>query len=335
MLNLKMNNFLDPKMTKSQPNLLRVLTYHRVADPKDSAVLDPRLISTDPATFERQMQYLTNHYQVVSLEEVFNAVESKGHLPKGAVLITFDDAYFDLAHHALPILKRWQLPATIFVPTAYPDRPDLAFWWDRIYRAFAQTAQKELDIAPIGKLSLKTSEDRRQSNRRIKQRLLALGYAEAMNLVDDICYRLDSKPLVQKSLLSWEELRQVAKEGVTLGAHTRTHPYLIRLSSAQMHEEIVGAQQDLKREIGHTFPVFCYPNGDHNKAVVDTLRQAGFVLAFTTMSGQNDLNTADLLRLNRQSIYPKTSLPIFCLRLLRVGGYLDRWRLRKERQQYI
>ncbi len=102
-------------------NSLCVLAYHRVSDPKDSPMLDPGLLSATLASFEQQMCYLTKDYQVVSLEEVLNAVERETCLPSRAVLITFDDAYCDFADYAWSILNRFRLPATIFVPTAYPN----------------------------------------------------------------------------------------------------------------------------------------------------------------------------------------------------------------------
>ena len=111
--------------------MLRVLTYHRVAKPNDTPTLEPRLISTTPAMFAQQMRYLARHYAVVSLEDVLHAVTTGMRLPKRAVLITFDDAYRDVGDIAWPILQRYQLPATLFVPTWYPAQPERALWWDR------------------------------------------------------------------------------------------------------------------------------------------------------------------------------------------------------------
>jgi peptidoglycan/xylan/chitin deacetylase (PgdA/CDA1 family) len=323
------------RINGKRSNVLRALTYHRVADLKDSAMLDPRTISATPATFDQHMRYLAGHYQVVSLEEVFDAVEKGTCLPNRAVLITFDDAYCDFTKYAWPILKQFRLPATIFVPTAYPDRPDRALWWDRLHRAFSYTSQTELHPTPIGLLSLGTFEERRRSLQRLQDHVITLPNAEAIALVDEICFKLDSQQIIQKSILSWEELRQLAKEGVTLGAHTQTHPILTQISPKQVREETVGSQQDLRREIGSVLPVFCYPNGDHDELVVSILNEEGFVLAFTTLDGQNDLNSTNLLRLCRTNITRRTSLPILRLRLLSLVSYLDKWRHRKKQRQRL
>jgi peptidoglycan/xylan/chitin deacetylase (PgdA/CDA1 family) len=300
--------------------------YHRVAEPRQGSTLDPRLISATPAAFALQMRYLARHYAVVSMPEVLEAVDKGRHLPRRAVLLTFDDAYRDFADTAWPLLQRHGLPVTLFVPTAYPDRPESGFWSDRLYQAVTCTTHTVLHGTPWGGLRLETARQRHASFQRLRNYLSTLSQVEAMRRVEDVCTHLGQQRVTQRSVLTWDELRQLARQGVTLASHTQTHATLTRLTPAQMHAEIDAAQQDLQREIGQTLPVFCYPRGDHNEAVVRILRAAGYVLAFTTLDGHNDLRAADLLRLRRTNITRRTSLPLFRLRLTRLGATLDRWR---------
>lgn len=316
-------------ISRRRRNLLRVLTYHRVAEPEDSPMLNPRLISATPNVFAEQMRYLAKHYYVVSMQEVLSAVERGTYLPQRAVLITFDDAYYDFTEYAWPILKRFQLPVTIFVPTAYPDQPHRAFWSDRLYRAFTYTSETGLPETPIGYLPLGTSEERRQSLRRLHSYLKTIAHSEAMGLIDETCSRLGNGHLVQKCVLSWEELRHLAQEGVTLGAHTRTHPIMTQLWPEQVREEVIGSQDDLQREVGFALPIFCYPSGAQDDTIVDILRQEGFALAFTTADGHNNLGRVDPLRLRRTNLTRRTTPFIFRLRLLRWAAHLDAWRHRK------
>jgi peptidoglycan/xylan/chitin deacetylase (PgdA/CDA1 family) len=310
--------------------MLRVLAYHRIADPSSASMLDPRLISATQDTFELQMAYLASGYHVVSMEDVLNAIEGGSRLPEKAVLITFDDAYVDFAANAWPILKRYRLPVTVFVPTAYPDQPERSFWWDRLYRAFFHTPKTELSASPLGPLSLKSSEERRYSLRKLQIYMKSLAHQQAMALTDEVCSELGIEKTTYKSTLSWGELRQLARDGVTLGAHTQTHPILTQLEPRQIRAEVAGSQQDLKREIGRVLPVFCYPNGNCNDMVIDILREEGFVAAFTMQSGHNDLRCADHFRLCRTSINKRTSPLVFRLRLLPLFGYIDRWRNRNK-----
>lgn len=318
------------KSNGRRPNLLRVLTYHRVAGLNDRSMLDPRLISATPEKFERQMRFLASRYQVISMVDVLDAIEQGTYLPDRAILITFDDAYFDFTEYAWPILKQLNLPATIFVPTSYPDQPDRAFWWDRLHYAFVKTSRDELRETPVGTLPLGTYENKRQSLRRLQDHLKTRSQTEVTTITCDICDQLDRGWQSQKSILSWDELRHLTWEGVTIGAHTRTHSILTHVSLEQARQEIVGSQQDLKEEIGTALPIFSYPDGAHNEAIIKILEEEGFVLAFTTTDGQNDLNAQAALRLYRNNVGKRSSMPIFRLRLSRYGKYVDKWRRRKQ-----
>lgn len=306
--------------------MLRILAYHRVAELRDTQTVDARSVSATPAGFTRQMKHLARNYHVISMLQLLNRVENGIPLPKRAVLITFDDAYSDFAYAAWPTLKRFGLPATLFVPTAYPGRKELVFSWDRLYQAFSGTARTELWVEPLGRLPLTNSEEKRRALRKVQDHLPTVSDDEAMILVESVCAQLAKGRLYSGSVLTWDQLRQLAKEGLTLGSHTRTHPVMIRVTPDRMREEIRASQADLKREIGTALPIFCYPNGSHNDAVVSILKEEGIRLAFTTLSGPNNSQSLDLLRLRRIVITPRTSSAVFCIRLLPPGAYFDAWR---------
>src|SRR5207245_8759834 len=136
-------------------------------------------------------------------------------------------------------------------------------------------------------------------------------------------------PVYSCSVLTWDQLRQLAKDGLTLGSHTQTHPIMTQVTPERMREEIRASQEDLKREIGTAVPIFCYPNGNHNDTVMAVLRDEGILLAFTTLSGENKSESLDLLRLRRTVITPRTSTAVFYFRLLPLGVYLYAWRHRR------
>jgi len=306
--------------------VLRILAYHRVAELRDTPTVDARSVSATPAGFLRQMEHLARNYHVISMLQLLNRVENGIPLPKRAVLITFDDAYSDFAYAAWPTLKRFGLPATLFVPTAYPGRNELVFSWDRLYQAFRGTARTELWVEPLGRLPLSNAEEKRRALRKVQDHLPTVSDDEAMILVEFVCAQLAKRRVYSGSVLTWDQLRQLAKEGLTLGSHTRTHPVMIRVTPDRMREEIRASQADLKREIGTALPIFCYPNGNHNDAVVSILKEEGIRLAFTTLSGPNNSQSLDLLRLRRIVITPRTSSAVFCIRLLPPGAYFDAWR---------
>ncbi len=307
-----------------QSNLLRVLTYHRVDDPESRPSLYPRVTVT-PEAFTEQMQFLAVHYYPISLPELLDAKDSGSQsLPPRAVLITFDDAYCDFAEQAWPIMRRENIPATLFVPTAFPDHPERVLWWDRLYQALRTTPRRDDLPTPVGPLPLRTAEQREQALLKLRDYVKTCPHAEAMPWVEEICSELEGLP-PEPSILSWDALRQLAGEGVTLGAHTRTHPLMNRISTQEARAEALGSLQDLQTEIGSVPPIFAYPSGGFNDEVVGGLAQEGFSLAFTTERGLNDWTSADRLRLRRINIGPRTNLTTMRTQLLPQSKYISQW----------
>ena len=301
---------------RQHSDLLRVLTYHRVDELGARPWLDPGLISATPESFREQMDYLAAYYQPVQMKDVITAIETRNHtgLPPRAVLVTFDDAYFDFQEHAWPILKQYGIPVTLFVPTAYPDQPAHTFWWDDLYQAVQNTSRNDSLNTLIGRLSLsKTS--RNQTYKSLKNYLKTLKHAEAVSRVKQLCKDLGVQPTTN-CILDWASLRKLSVEGVTLGAHTRTHPLMNRVTVEEAREEAVSSLQDLEREIGSILPICAYPSGQFTEEVVTMLESEGFRLAFTTERGINNIRHTHPLRMSRINVGGRTTLALLRAQLL-------------------
>jgi peptidoglycan/xylan/chitin deacetylase (PgdA/CDA1 family) len=303
------------RAARPHPHLLAVLTYHRVDDPSALPLLYPGLISAPPAEFEEQIRFLASQCRAISLTELLAVRRGEARLEPRSVLVTFDDGYRDFAEHAWPILKRYGIPVTLFVPTAYPGDPDRAFWWDRLYGALVSTGPRGRIATPAGEFRLATAADRLQAFRRLRTHLEALSQEEAMKLVDELCSAL-AAPTPASAVLGWPELRALAADGVVLAPHSRSHPLLDRLPREAVRDEIVGSLEDLEREIGVTPPVFAYPGGAQDAYVTRILEEAGFELAFATTRGTNDLRRTDWLRLRRINVGRASGLPLIRAQLL-------------------
>lgn len=303
--------------------LLRVLTYHRVDEPEARPWLDPGLISATPEVFEEQVRYLATHYQVVSVSEVIKVFESGngGLLPPRAMLVTFDDAYCDFEEHVWPILKRYGIPVTLFVPTAYPDQPERTFWWNDLYHAVQNTSRKDNLNTTLGLFPL-SHTSRNQTYKRLRNYLKTLKHAEAISIVKQLCDELGIEPTTN-SILGWDSLRKLTREGVTLGAHTRTHLLMNRVALEEARDEAIGSLHDLEREIGSTLPIFAYPRGEFNEEVATMLAREGFKLAFTTTKGINRIKRTDPLQIWRINVGSRTTLPILRTQLLPWAMHLN------------
>lgn len=302
-----------------RPDLLATLTYHRVA-PATDLVGAPSLVSASPSAFEEQVAYLARRFRVVGLDDVLEARERRRPIGRRAVLLTFDDAHRDFGAYAWPILRRHRLPATLFVPTAYPDAPEATLWWDWLYEALAHAPEGTVLELPGGSVRLTGPTGRADAFRRVRNEVKRRPHDEGMALVREIAgERLTTEP-PRGTVHGWDELRALAADGVTLAPHSRTHPLLDRIEVDRLDAEIAGSREDLAREIGAAPPAFAYPSGATSPAVREAVARAGMQVAFTTQRGLSRLGVTDWLALRRINVGGSTSLNV-------LRAQLGRWSL--------
>ena len=292
-----------------------VLMYHRIDEPQRTPALDPRLISASAEEFSRQVAFLAARRRPLTLDELLSVRRGERPLPPRSVVVTFDDAYRDFAEQAWPVLRRHGVPATLFVPTGYPGRPDRAFWWDRMHAALTLTTCRSPVETPAGRLELRRPEDRAAAVRTVQAWAEAVPHAEALALADRLAVDL-GVPAPQGTVLSWPELRALAQEGLALAPHTRTHPLLHRIPLDEARAEVTGSRDDLRRELGAAPPAFAFPGGSRTPELIASLPDAGFELAFTTARGGNRLPGADWLSLRRINVGRRSSVPVIRAQLL-------------------
>src|SRR5688572_22873000 len=104
---------------------ISVLMYHSVSPGTSESRVPYYETVTDPDAFARQIEFLhTNNYSVLDLESAAKRLENGEGIPEKAVVITFDDGYEDFLAYAWPVLKRYNYPATVFLPTAYISKTE-------------------------------------------------------------------------------------------------------------------------------------------------------------------------------------------------------------------
>jgi peptidoglycan/xylan/chitin deacetylase (PgdA/CDA1 family) len=262
------------------------------------------------------MKHLQRWFRPVSLEEVLDAFLRRVPLPPRAVHVTVDDAYRDFGEVAWPILRDLGIPVTVFVPTAYPADAARAFWWDRLHNA-----------------TMLRANGRPSADRTLRAKLRSMPHDETERLVDEACrdagVSFDAAPL-RSCVLSWTELRELRRQGVEFGAHTRCHVALTQVDEQRVRDEIRGSLEELKEQLGYRAPTLAYPYGMHNPLVRRVAREEGCVLAFTVEDGLNRPGQTDPMALRRTNITLRTSPALFGLRMQPWFAEIDRWRHRGE-----
>src|SRR3989344_4458910 len=111
-------------------NKVKILMYHRVDDKKIDILPYYANLNVSIKNFEEQMRYLSKNYNVIPLNDIININKNKK--IKNSVIITFDDGYIDNYLYAYPILKKYNLPATIFLPTDFIENKK-RYWLNKLY----------------------------------------------------------------------------------------------------------------------------------------------------------------------------------------------------------
>lgn len=89
----------------------------------------------------------------------------------------------------------------------------------------------------------------------------------------------------KKKLLDWGKIIEMKDKNVAFGSHTKTHPFLSRMSEKEMEEQVTGSKKAIEEKLGLPVEHFCYPYGDYNGAVIGAVANAGYSAAFTTKRG--------------------------------------------------
>jgi peptidoglycan/xylan/chitin deacetylase (PgdA/CDA1 family) len=303
------------RLDRSKRPVLPVLLYHRVDHADRSPDLDPSVISATPADFEEQMRFLAARRRPLSMEELIEIRAGRAALPPRAVLVTFDDAYRDFQEHAWPALRRHGVPVALFVPTSYPDDPGRSFWWDRLHAVIMGAKARDPVATPAGVLELATAQDREIGFRRMLEWVGENDHDTAMAAIERLASEVGNGASAGQ-VLGWDELRQLAAEGVHLGAHTRTHPMLNRVPLERAKDEVLGSVDDLRRQVGCQPQAFAFPRGAMTPELVTWLPQAGVEVAFTTARGRNHIPGADWLCLKRIVVGHRSGLSAIRAQLL-------------------
>ncbi|MEJ5255874.1 MAG: polysaccharide deacetylase family protein [Acidimicrobiales bacterium] len=98
---------------RRRPPGVVILIYHCVGGGRATSVDLP------VGLFEEQVAFLAEHATVLDLDAALDVLAARSPLPSDAVVLTFDDGTADLVDHALPVLERYRLPATLYVATGF------------------------------------------------------------------------------------------------------------------------------------------------------------------------------------------------------------------------
>ncbi|RZD16434.1 MAG: polysaccharide deacetylase family protein [Candidatus Acididesulfobacter guangdongensis] len=122
---------------------------------------------------------------------------------------------------------------------------------------------------------------------------------------------------IKDEMLKPDELREMIKAGIEIGAHTRTHPHLTMIPEENAYEEILDSKKILEEKLNININFFAYPYGDYNESVKKLVAKAGFEGAVITKTGIVK-NNADFFALRRVAIRHNTDFFKFKKKIFKV-----------------
>jgi peptidoglycan/xylan/chitin deacetylase (PgdA/CDA1 family) len=264
---------------------IRILGYHRFS-----------VSHITPQYFEKQIHYLKKSFSIISLQYYLDCLTSKKQPPPNSVLLTVDDGYHDFYDIAFPILRKYDVPATLFLTVDFIDK-NIWLWHDLLNFALKKTPMTNFTLNGMvfdlthqrGKIELKSHLD---------EVCTSIPVAERDALIDQVLKDLrvtaPDHPTSEYAPLTWNQILEMSKFKVDYGAHTCTHPILTKIDPEEALGEIKKSKERIEEVTQKDILAFCYPNGkkdDFNENIMAMVRECGFKCAMSMIYGMNNSET--------------------------------------------
>lgn len=273
----KLSSFL----LKNKEQRLLVLIYHQVFTEKNPYFPN----EPDTHTFNQQMSILHEQFNVVSLPEGLKMLDNKT-LPVKSVAITFDDGYQSCLSNALPILKKYNLPASFFIPTDAMD--DGTMWNDKLFQLIHKTKEKSLALPNHIKYDLSSVRKKISAFHKLNDELKFMLPQERDAFI--LCLK-QQLGLVDFSrvIMTSKEVEILHNDGFEIGSHSKAHPIFSMLEVDQAKEEFLHSHDKLKSIVSADISGFAYPNGkfgrDYNEETITIISETPYQYAVSTNWG--------------------------------------------------
>ena len=298
------------RMTRRRERAI-VMRYHAVTDGPGVVYAAPD-ICISVAALRLQMAFLRRAYCVVALEDLVAGLHHERPLPPGAVAVTFDDGYADNYHLAFPVLRDLGIPATVYVVTGAVD--GAAPFWVAAVRTLVDRASGPVAVpGHAAPMPAGSPEERAQAAKALTRALVTVPSAERRARLEAVAMvaGVDLDAALAGTMMSWQQLRELAAGGWTIGAHTVTHGNVTRQPAAEAEAEMMGSREAIEANVGAPALHFCYPNTggqlpSHDEATAGMLRRLGFRSGTTSQPGPVRFGV-DPYRIPRLGVTPRLS----------------------------
>jgi peptidoglycan/xylan/chitin deacetylase (PgdA/CDA1 family) len=266
---------------------LLILGYHGVSI-EDEHEWNPELFMTQELLRKRFEMIRRWDCNVLPLGEAIERLYA-GTLPERAVAITFDDGLFNFFERALPLLKEFNFPSTLYATTFYVEYNKPVFGVAADYLLW-KTRVPELDMGPLTGLKRTFEIDNRSGRMAAHSELVSYAVENGLSakLKNDLLRKLSEQLSIDFEqfcssrlfhLMTIEEIEEIAKAGVDVQLHT--HRHRVPMDQSLFRREISDNRRVIDQIVGCPPTHFCYPSGEYDPAFIPWLKDSDVVSATT------------------------------------------------------
>ena len=268
-----------------------IFMLHHVRPSREAEFAPNRHLEVTPDFLRAMLEHLQSRdIDVVTIDELHQRLTIRNFSRRFACF-TFDDGYRDNRDCALPVMREFNAPFTVFVTSDFADGRG-RLWWIALERVIAKAETLEVTIGgtPV-QLDTTTAANKQAAFDRLHDWLRALPEFELRREMQALCIRhgIDQAAICGDLCMSWRELKEFAADPlVTIGAHSISHCNLAKQSEEvatfEMRESRARIELALQTDVVH----LAYPYGDRMAAGAREFaiaRTAGYKTAVTTRPG--------------------------------------------------
>jgi len=273
------------------------------------------------AEFEDHLRVIKDSCRTISVEEAIGEIKHGG-LKENSIAITFDDGYASAYNIAFPLLRKYALSATIYLPTDWINGK-LSLWWDDLSDMLLGFETNTRSIAELEKISREmkiepsiylSNDNKSRLNllQALSHELMKISDDRRKNIMDDLQGALfgdTSYKRTQSKPMTWNQILEMANAGIMFGAHTCSHINLSYADIESAGNEIARSKKEIEYRLEREIKGFAYPYGYDIKGYArfaPLLEKLGFDYACTSWWGNNTDNS-NLFLLFRNNLPPLKS----------------------------
>ncbi|MFH2035011.1 MAG: polysaccharide deacetylase family protein [Candidatus Zixiibacteriota bacterium] len=301
---------------RGDTNRFIILMYHRVSE---NYAFENKYtqseINISQEHFDCQMKRLARDYHVVSFDDLIEMLNNGGSVPPRMAVITFDDGWYDNYEVAFPILKKYNLPATIFLATDFIGT-DQIMWFLKLGvllngdNALITRFVSELNglIEVEGGAPIVLGSDPMVNRNIILTSSKNIDFEKLISLVDEYYIKGETgfpDANGRQWMLDWDNIKEMRQDGITFGSHGKSHRILKGLNIEQIEAETAESKLIIENKLGETINHFAYPNGDYDENCITALKKTGYKSAVAIYpQGKNEIK---MFALNRVGMHQNVS----------------------------